>query len=160
MYTTMFADHATLLKALAHPKRLEILHLLREQSLCVSEIQTMLGLPQANISQHLQQLRSVGVVRSLRNGKQLEYSLAHENFILASDLLREVLIDRASDRGAADELTLSMKEMLPLVHDPVCQMRLSPKTAAFMHEYKNTQYYFCASGCVESFMEDPTKYAK
>ena len=57
IYKKIFDVHADLLKALSHPKRLEVVHLLRDKSMCVSEIQDMLGLSQANLSQHLQILR-------------------------------------------------------------------------------------------------------
>ena len=53
MYSQIFELHAHLLKAIAHPRRLEIIHLLRDQELPVGDIHTMLDLPQANISQHL-----------------------------------------------------------------------------------------------------------
>ena len=92
MYNQIFKLHADLLKAISHPKRLEIIHLLRDQELNVSEILTMLGLPQANLSQHLMVLREAGVVVTRKEGKQVYYKVAHVNFIKASDLLREVLI--------------------------------------------------------------------
>ncbi|MCC6710776.1 MAG: helix-turn-helix domain-containing protein, partial [Candidatus Pacebacteria bacterium] len=47
MYSEVFELHAQLLKALAHPKRLEIIHLIRDQELSVSDIHQMLDLPQA-----------------------------------------------------------------------------------------------------------------
>ncbi len=94
MYHQVFKLHSDLLKALSHPKRLEIVHLLRDQELSVSQIQTMLDLPQANLSQHLMVLREVQVVEFRREGKEIYYQLTHKNFIKASDLLREVLIDR------------------------------------------------------------------
>ena len=61
MYEEVFKLHAQLLKSIAHPRRLEIIHLLRDQSLLVSQIVEMLDLPQANISQHLQILRNAEV---------------------------------------------------------------------------------------------------
>src|SRR3989344_920864 len=108
MYEQVFRLHAQLLKALAHPKRLEILHLLRNQELSVSDIQTMLLLPQANLSQHLQILRAGGIVETKKNGKQISYRLSHPNFIEASDTIREVLVERYKNSPLADEFTTSM----------------------------------------------------
>ncbi len=119
MYSQIFELHAQLLKALAHPRRLEIVHLLRDQELCVSDIFEMLDLPQANISQHLMILRDAGVVTPKRDGKQIVYKLAHPQIIAASDLLREVLVDQNKNSELAKQATLSMKELVPLVHDPV-----------------------------------------
>lgn len=158
MYSELFELHANLLKALAHPRRLEIIHLLRDQSLCVSEIYEMLDLPQANISQHLMILRDVGVVVTARDGKQIIYKLANPRIIQASDLLREVLIDQHQGSEIAKQLTLSMKELVPLMHDPVCQMRVSPKTAGFKSEHNQQTYYFCASGCLKKFEQNPEKF--
>jgi DNA-binding transcriptional ArsR family regulator/YHS domain-containing protein len=160
MYGQVFELHSELLKALAHPRRLEIVHLLRDQELCVSDIYEMLDLPQANISQHLIILRDAGVVTTKRVGKQILYSLANSKIIEASDLLREVLIDQYQGTEIADHLTLTMKDLVPLVHDPVCQMRVSPKTAGSSTKYHNHYYYFCASGCLKKFQEKPEKYAQ
>jgi ArsR family transcriptional regulator, virulence genes transcriptional regulator len=160
MYSEIFDLHAELLKALAHPRRLEIVQLLRDQELCVSDIYEMLDLPQANISQHLLILRDAGVVTTQRNGKQILYTLAHPKIIQASDLLREVLLEQHAGSEIADHLTLTMKDLVPLVHDPVCQMRLSPKTAGYSTQYQDHSYYFCASGCLKKFQETPRKYVQ
>lgn len=158
MYSEIFELHAHLLKALAHPRRLEIIHLLRNQELPVFDIHTMLDLPQANISQHLIILKDAGVVVSRREGKHIFYRLSHGNIIKASDLLRKVLIEQHKDTELADELTLKMQELVPVVQDPVCHMRVSPKTAGFHLSYKHQDYYFCASGCLTKFKKEPAKY--
>ena len=158
MYHEIFELHSELLKALSHAKRLEIIHLLRDQELPVSEIQTMLYLPQGNLSQHLQVLREAEVVKTRKSGKQIYYSLTDKNFVEASDLLRKVLIKRYKDSPLSDEFTKKMSELVPLAQDPVCEMRLSPKTAAFAHKHNGHEYYFCASGCFESFKQNPGKY--
>lgn len=158
MYHQVFHLHSDLLKALAHPKRLEIVHLLRDQLLYVNQIQEMLGLPQANISQHLQILREAGVVTTKREGKKIGYKLSHPNFIKACDLLREVLINRFQETELAEELVMKMKELVPLVVDPVCKMRLSPKTASYVQRHNNLSHYFCAAGCLAAFKKEPNKY--
>lgn len=158
MYGVLFELQAELLKALAHPKRLEIIHLLRDQELSVSDIHTMLDLPQANISQHLMLLRDAQIVTTRRDGKQIYYSLSSEKIIEASDLLREVLIDQHRHTHLADEVTQKIKDLVPLTHDPVCLMRVSPKTVGFSSQHRGETYYFCASGCLKKFKEEPTKY--
>lgn len=42
--------------------------------------------------------------------------------------------------------------------DPVCKMLVQPQTAAGKYEYKNTQYYFCAVGCLNKFRQNPEKF--
>ncbi|MFQ5452427.1 MAG: metalloregulator ArsR/SmtB family transcription factor [Candidatus Paceibacterota bacterium] len=158
MYYKIFKLHADLLKALSHPKRLEIIHLLREQKLYVTQIQEMLDLPQANLSQHLQVLREAGVVKTEKEGKQVCYSLADKNFVKACDLVREVLIQRYKNSDFADEFSMKMSDLVPVTHDPVCGMRVSPKTASFAYPNGSHDYYFCASGCLEAFKKNPKKF--
>ncbi len=158
IYQEVFELHAGLLKALAHPKRLEIVHLLRDQSLTVGEMQDMLDLPQANLSQHLTILRTAKVVIAKKNGKQIYYRLSHGNFIKASDLLRCVLLEKYKDDKLATNLNMQMADLLPSEKDPVCGMYIAPKTAAFAHIHQDRPYYFCASRCLSKFKSDPAKY--
>lgn len=158
MYYQVFKEHAALLKAMSHPKRIEIIHLLRGQELSVSEIQEMLDLPQANLSQHLMVLKEAGILSTKREGKNIYYKLAHKNFIKASDLVRKVLIEMHKGESAAEEFSQKMTDLVPLTSDPVCGMRLSPKTASFAKKHKGHDYYFCASGCLYKFKENPEKF--
>lgn len=160
MYQEVFKLHAELLRALASPKRLEIVHLLRDQELSVRGMEEMLGLTQANLSQHLMVLREVGVVVTRRDGKQIYYKLADNRFVEASDLIREILIKKFKGQPVVDELTKKMSDLVPITHDPVCQMRVSPKTAAEVFEYKGERYYFCASGCKKEFIKNKDKYLR
>ena len=59
--------------ALAHPVRLQILELLRNEGAYVMHLTKMLGRPQANISQHLAILRDVGLVVDEREGMTVVY---------------------------------------------------------------------------------------
>lgn len=158
MYQEIFKLHSDLLKALSHPKRLEIIQLLRNQTLNVSRIQTMLGLSQSNLSQHLTVLKEAGVVTGEKQGKKIFYQLTHPNFVKASDLLRQILIERHQNGPLANELTYSMQDLVPIISDPVCNMRLSPKTASYAHQHQGQQYYFCARGCLKEFRRSPEKY--
>lgn len=158
MYEEVFKFHAKLLKSIAHPRRLEIIHLLREHELNVSEIVEMLDLPQANISQHLTILRKAGVVKTKKQGKQINYKIADNNFLQASDLVREVLVKSYKDKSNINKFSDSMMNLVPIVHDPVCQMRISPKTAGFVTTFKKEDYYFCASGCKAKFIKSPEIY--
>lgn len=158
MYEKIFGIQAEFIKALAHSRRLEIINLLRDQELCVSTIHEMLDLPQANVSQHLMILREAGVLTSFKQGKQIYYKLSDPRILEAYDVLRHLLIDRYKNTDIADELTLSMNDLVPVFTDPVCHMRVSPKTAGFTHTHNDSTYYFCASGCHKSFIESPEKY--
>lgn len=77
-----------LLKALAHPTRLEILmHLKDKESACVCTIYETLNLEQSNISQHLRILKNSGVLNSRKEGQWVHYSVAHKELF---DILESI----------------------------------------------------------------------
>jgi DNA-binding transcriptional ArsR family regulator len=66
------------LKALAHENRLVILCLLSERERSVTELEGLLALGQATVSQQLARLRHEGLVTTRRDGRVIYYSLADE----------------------------------------------------------------------------------
>ncbi|MEJ8474570.1 ArsR/SmtB family transcription factor [Roseibium algae] len=64
-----------LLKALSHEVRLLILCILSEGEKSVSQLEEILTMPQAAVSQQLARLRSDGLVSSRREGRMIYYSL-------------------------------------------------------------------------------------
>lgn len=65
-------DKATkALKAMAHPLRLKILCVLRGDELPVLEIVEQVGSSQSNISQHIDILRTKGIIESRRDGNKI-----------------------------------------------------------------------------------------
>lgn len=68
---------ANLLKVIAHPLRLGIVHLLDQHPrLSVSEICEMLDSEQSLTSHHLQTMRLKGILSVQREGRSMYYSLA------------------------------------------------------------------------------------
>ncbi|MDU0330116.1 MULTISPECIES: ArsR/SmtB family transcription factor [Paenibacillus] len=77
-----YQETAEMLKALAHPVRLCIVRGLLEKQHCnVTYMQECLDLPQSTVSQHLQKLRSLGIVEAERSGLEVNYHLANERVI-------------------------------------------------------------------------------
>ena len=64
------------LKAVAHENRLVILCLLSEHERSVTELEGLLALSQATVSQQLARLRHEGLVETRRDGRVIYYSLA------------------------------------------------------------------------------------
>ncbi len=101
----VFRLQAEICKTLADPKRLMIIHELREGEKSVGQLVSNLGLPQANVSQHLAILRERGVVSTRREGATIYYTLASHKIGQACDLVQEVLRDRlASTQVLANSL--------------------------------------------------------
>jgi DNA-binding transcriptional ArsR family regulator len=68
-----------LLRALAAPVRIAIVLELREADRCVHELVDALGVAQPLISQHLRVLKTAGVVRGERHGREVVYRLVDEH---------------------------------------------------------------------------------
>ena len=62
-------------RAFADRTRLRILHLLQDRELCVSDIITILEVPQAKASHHLNYLRRTGLVEARKEGLWCFYRL-------------------------------------------------------------------------------------
>ncbi|HUP15155.1 MAG TPA: metalloregulator ArsR/SmtB family transcription factor [Acidimicrobiia bacterium] len=85
--------HANVCKGLGDPKRLLIINALRDGERSVSDICEELGIPQANISQHLSILRDKGLVKARKDGQRVHYSLSSPRIVEAMDLLRQVMVE-------------------------------------------------------------------
>jgi DNA-binding transcriptional ArsR family regulator len=65
-----------LMRVLANPDRLLILCRLSQQEMCVSALETDLGILQPTLSQQLTVLRKAALVTTRREGKHIFYALA------------------------------------------------------------------------------------
>lgn len=161
MYERLFQLQEETLKTLANQKRLEIVQLLINKELTVSEMVTMLGMPQANLSQHLGILRRYKIVKTRKEGLHVFYSLTDERVARVIAELREFLKIHHSGEPAIKRLGgLGKTSVYPITKDPVCGMRLSAGEAFDSLSHKDNRYYFCASGCRDKFMKHPSQYAK
>ena len=95
--TSLFELHAEVCKIFSHPKRLQIIEALREHELTVSEVVGHLGIPKANVSQHLAVLRQKRVVMTRREGLNIYYRIANPKIIQACDLMRQVLLEQLEE---------------------------------------------------------------
>jgi DNA-binding transcriptional ArsR family regulator len=82
---------ADVLKEMASPVRLDILHRLADGPLDVSRIAAAIGATQPNASQHLAILRSAGLVEADRHGREIRYALVDPDVMIACDVMRRVL---------------------------------------------------------------------
>ncbi|MFC4732056.1 ArsR/SmtB family transcription factor [Salipiger abyssi] len=81
---------ASFLKTLAHEGRLMILCHLGSGEKSVGELEELLGIRQAAVSQMLARLREEGLVSTRRDGKTIYYSLATEDTGRVIGLLYEI----------------------------------------------------------------------
>lgn len=79
---------AYILKTVAHPTRLGIVHLLEQYpKLSVTEICEALGSEQSLISHHLQNMRLKGILKARKEGRSVLYSLKERDVSLIIECL-------------------------------------------------------------------------
>jgi len=83
--------HAEFCKTFSSPKRLEILCLLKEGELSVTDITKKLGIPKTNASQHLSLMRIMGILKARRNGTTIYYMLANKKLAEACGVMQDAL---------------------------------------------------------------------
>ncbi len=71
----MSKENTKLFKALSDDSRLRILKMLQSKSLCVCEIQDILGLATSTVSKHLSILRDAGFLMEEKDGKWVNYMI-------------------------------------------------------------------------------------
>ncbi len=103
---TLYELQSEVCKTLASPKRIEILNALKEGEKTVSELVDILGVPKANVSQHLAVMRHKGILKSRREGINMYYSVSNLKVIQACILMKEVLVDQMKEKGKLAEIEL------------------------------------------------------
>ncbi len=79
---------ASILKTVAHPIRLAIIHMLEQYPrLSVNEICEKLGTEQSLTSHHLQNMRLKGILSAKRDGRNMLYSLKERDVSLIIECL-------------------------------------------------------------------------
>ncbi len=90
----LYRLQAEFCKGMAHPKRIQILGVLKGGERTVTELARLTGIPQANMSQHLSLLRQFGLLNTRRNGTNIYYSISDRRIIEACDLVRSCIGER------------------------------------------------------------------
>jgi len=88
---------ADICKIFANDKRLGIIDLLKSREMSNSELMQKTGLNKVTMSQHMNVLKSKGVIVVRRDGVQLYYRIANPKIIQACNLMREVLIEQLQE---------------------------------------------------------------
>lgn len=82
---------ANALKAMAHPLRWRIICALGNDELSVGEIVEKIGASQSNTSQHLDQLREKGIIKSRKESNKVFYRISNSQLLLLIGNMRTVL---------------------------------------------------------------------
>src|SRR5213083_3548205 len=103
---TLFEAIAVMGKALASPRRLELVDLLAQAPRTVDELARTSGQSTANTSQHLQALHAAGMVTRAREGTRVRYAIAGDRALRLWLALRDSSVAQLAEveRAARDYL--------------------------------------------------------
>ncbi|TCM18713.1 ArsR family transcriptional regulator [Novosphingobium sp. PhB165] len=101
---------AELLRALAHPLRLQILNAVRAAELSVGEIEDVTGIGQPGLSQQLAVLRKAELVATRRTGKQVFYRVDGGHMAALAAFLAGMARDGVSTRVLSSAPTAALVE--------------------------------------------------
>ena len=87
-------------KVFSHPKRLELINLLRDKEMSAGELGERLELTPANLSQHLTMMKKRRILISRKEGNMVYYRIANPRLLEAFDLLREILFEQIRQDAA------------------------------------------------------------
>lgn len=113
---------ANLMKALAHPVRLQILEVLGEEGeACVCHLEGRLHQRQAYISQQLAKLREVGLVDDRREGLNVFYSLAEPDLLSLIEMAKRIVGTTAPVREIGSSFPAIRRIDRAQCPCPICQ---------------------------------------
>ena len=100
MDTQVFYLHAQTCKTLSHPKRLQILNILRYDELSAGDIVKKMKISKANLSQHLGRMRDAGILEARRDGVSIHYRILSPKVtkVLLDNLARKQNLMRSTKK--------------------------------------------------------------
>ncbi len=100
IFTAEQNELANTLKALAHPARIAILqHIIKQKACICNDLVEELGLAQATISQHLKELKGIGIIKGSIEGTSICYCINEVVWHNIKNLLNGFLVDDVTTKG-------------------------------------------------------------
>ncbi len=103
MEEQIYAYHAEMCKVFSHPKRLEVINILRDGELSVTDLSQRLILTIGNLSQHLNMMKDHHILLSTKRGNMVYYRIANPKLIRCFDMMREMLFEQIRQDAALIE---------------------------------------------------------
>ncbi|HXZ89083.1 MAG TPA: metalloregulator ArsR/SmtB family transcription factor [Candidatus Binataceae bacterium] len=93
----IFALQAEICRALAHPVRLEVLHLLGGSRVSFGDLLERTEITKTKLSQHLAVLRHARIVTAMRDGGRIYYRLTYPEIETACEAVTQVLAQHLAE---------------------------------------------------------------
>ncbi|MBI4304569.1 MAG: winged helix-turn-helix transcriptional regulator [Chloroflexi bacterium] len=100
MVDQIYTYHAEMCQVFSHPKRLELIDVLRDSEMSVGELAQRLELAPANLSQHLTMMRERHILVSRKEGNVVFYRIRNDRLLQVFDLMREMLFEQIEQDAA------------------------------------------------------------
>ena len=104
MEDQIYQYHAEMCQVFSHPKRLEVINVLRDGEMSVTELAQKLELTIGNLSQHLSMMKERRILLSRKEGNMVYYRIANQKLIRCFDIMREMLFDQIKQDAALLEV--------------------------------------------------------
>lgn len=100
IYTTEQNEIAQIAKTLGHPARIAILQQLFKANTCIcGDLVNEIGLAQATISQHLKELKSIGLIKGSISGTSICYCIDEEKWKEIKQIFTALLNKSIENKG-------------------------------------------------------------
>lgn len=96
----LYRRHADFCKVISHPTRLQIIDILHDREMTVTDLAKQLQIAVGNLSQHLNLMKQRRVLESRKQGNSVIYRLANPKMIKACCLIREILFEQMQEDTA------------------------------------------------------------
>ena len=136
----LFEQFARVGKALASPKRLEIVDLLAQGERTVEEIARETTMSVASASQHLQALKAARMVAARREGLYIHYRLADEDVFRTWQAVRALAESRLSEVDSVVEAYLVDRNALEAVDARELMERLNDGSVVVLDVRPKAEY--------------------
>jgi rhodanese-related sulfurtransferase len=137
----LFEQFARIGKALASPKRLEILDLLAQGERTVEQIARETAMPVANASQHLQVLKAARMIDARREGLYSCYRLADEDVFRTWQAVRALGESRLAEVDRVVETYLKDRDALEAIDSTALMERLSDGSTVVLDVRPEEEYW-------------------
>ena len=94
MEDQIYLYHAEMCQVFSHPKRLEVINILRDGEMSVTELADKLKITVGNLSQHLSMMKERHILLSRKEGNMVYYRIANPKLIRCFDMMREMLFEQ------------------------------------------------------------------
>jgi ArsR family transcriptional regulator len=100
----IYQYHAEMCQVFSHPKRLEVINVLRDGEMSVSELAQRLELTTGNLSQHLSMMKERHILAARKEGNMVYYRIVNPKLIRCFDMMREMLFEQIRQDAALLEV--------------------------------------------------------